>query len=209
MRLRQAILKCSKEEAKVSEKRFKKHYDKIRTTTGGELRIKSYAQRVHGVENVSRDIERLNDFNPDVIFYDYIDVMGGKEKDKRLRIQENYYAASATNKKYDCFCVSVSKLTRGGQYKDINTVEDIAEDSEKSYNADAIFALSRTKEDVEDGVGRIVPILLRDGQRSFDPVEIEVDFEKMNINKLSDYAQKERGTTDTGSRLDTSPKRLV
>ena len=106
---------------------------------------------------------------PKALFYDYLDITGGdKSKDRRERVQMAYADASTLNGKYDAFGITVSKITRGSKNKEFLTEEDAAEDNEKAYNVDAMFAIRRGEEEVEAGIGYITPIVQRSGASNLD-----------------------------------------
>jgi hypothetical protein len=181
LRLLQTLMGYTKAEVRDNYDKCIEQYNFIKNVTGGSLTIKGYRQKVESVLNVETDIDNIPDYKPNVIIYDYLDIMGGKNSDKRLNIQDNYYHCSSLNKKYNCFSVTVSKITDKGMYKKVNEPSHIAEDKEKLYNADTILSLSRTKEDIESNRGRICPLMLRDGLRTNIPIEIIIDADRMKI----------------------------
>ena len=206
VRIFQALMGYTKTEVRDNFDKCIEYYNYCRKINGGSITIKGYRQKVDSVINVEIDIDNTPEYKPDVIIYDYLDIMGGKNSDKRLNIQDNYYAASALNKKYGCFSFTVSKITDKGMYKKVNKPTDIAEDKEKLYNADAVYSLSRTEQDIEDNIGRICPLLIRDGLNYSKPIEIRIDDQRMKITINDDY--KETGEYNKRVGFDDFSERL-
>jgi hypothetical protein len=128
-------------------------------------------------EYLDRDFDRTGRY-PSAIFYDYLDITGADRnlKERREKIQMAYSDAKNLNQKCNAFGITISKMVSGSDKKDWHTEEDIGEDREKIFNADAVFSIHRTAEDAQEGVGYIQPIVQRVGESRTD-VKIALDFD--------------------------------
>lgn len=198
LRMMQTIMGYTKDEVRDNYDKCIEGYNYYKKLMGGSIMIKGYRQKVESVLNVELDIDNIPNYKPDVIIYDYLDIMGGKNADKRLNIQDNYYFASSLNKKYGSFSVTVSKITDKGMYKKVNIPQDIAEDKEKLYNSDAVFSLSRTRDDIENNEGRICPLAMRDGVTTTIPIEIQIDALRMKITYNEQAGSSADGSKSVG-----------
>lgn len=169
MRFKQTLLECALDEIDNFSSQLRQIKQKLTSLTGGgEVVIKKYKKRLDNVSHVEQDFLRALDegLNPKLIIHDYIDVMGcsdHKKTDPRLIIQHNYAEIENMNDQYNIFSVSVSKMGSAGWSKEWPGPEDIGEDKEKIYNAHAVFALMRNEDDIQDNLGRIIPIVQRMG----------------------------------------------
>lgn len=101
----------------------------------------------------------LDEINPDVTFYDDMDIMGHRNKklDKRLKIQRNYFEAKSLNTKYKSFAITVSKLNKEGDY---------AEDRQKSANADCILRIDQTEQEEAKSIFTMSCDFIREGENT-------------------------------------------
>jgi len=143
--------------------------EKIQRMTGGELRLDEFQAKKDSMTDVDSRLEYLKfeyGFEPDIIIYDYIDLAGVSDrdiKDRREKIQHNYYEAVNINKRRGTFSITVSKVKQSAFKKDPIDLEDFGEDSEKAYNAHAAFALVSTPEEKKLGLARFQVVLQRQG----------------------------------------------
>lgn len=140
---------------------------KLKERNGNIFYSKLRAKRdmVSDAELLIKDYQDTHNIGTDCIIYDYLDITGRpKGVDKREGIQMAYADAKNMNESFDAFGITISKITRGSKNKDFLTEEDSAEDNEKAYNVDALFAIRRSEEDVQNAVGHIQPIVQRNGE---------------------------------------------
>jgi len=169
-RFKQCLLQCKINEIKSFNSELLQIKDKLLGMIGsGEVFIKKYRKRQDHIGTIRLDIERNieeMDFQPKVMIYDYVDVMGCSDKsikDTRLKIQQNYAELDTLNNDFDMFNFTVSKMTSGSWNLEWPGPDDIAEDKEKIYNSHACFAFMRNEEDIKNGLGRMIPIVQREG----------------------------------------------
>lgn len=191
LRFKQGMLQCKIEEVNSRWDTLAQIKQKLLDYTGtGEVFIKKYRKKKDHFGHVRIDLDKLMDqgYNIKALFPDYIDIMGCSDKyqkDPRLKIQQNYADLDEINNEYGTFSMTVSKMTSGGWKKEWPGPEDIGEDKEKIYNAHAVFAIMRNEEDIDAGVGRIIPIVQRQGVSYVQVAcELNIDVENFIIEEL-------------------------
>jgi hypothetical protein len=190
IRVYQALLECERKEINSYRKELNQILEKIKKMKGS-LKIENYSAHVDSLSNVESDLDLLakEGWKPDVIFYDYLDLARSSDnsiKDKRLQIQSVYHHSIRMNKKYNTFCFTPSQVGKHAVSKRDITLTDFAEDFGKAMNCHAAFALCRTDEEVQAGIGRIITVVQREGER-FNPnrfVQVELDESRMMIREI-------------------------
>lgn len=173
-RFDQHMLKCTVEEMKDSDTYEK--LDEVRrwyTMMGGNVMIDSYIAYRATPNDVSIRLKQLKEednYVPDIIVWDSIDhfvpsLAEDRKKEERHKIRAVYFEAIAINKKFGCFCFAPSQVNRAAVDKKVFSMKDFSEDFGKAFNCHAAFALCRTPEEVEAGIGRLVPVVQRRGVR--------------------------------------------
>lgn len=154
-------------------------YDKISevrewyTKLGGDMVIDSYTAYRSTPGDVWARLSQLRletGFIPDMIVWDSIDhfvptLLEDKKKDERLKIKAVFFEVIAINKKCRCFSLAPSQVNRAAVDKKVFSMKDFSEDFSKSFNCHAAFALCRTPEEVEAGIGRLIVVVQRRGER--------------------------------------------
>ena len=168
-RFKQGLLECTIDEIQDFNSELNQLKNNYLNLIGsGDVFIKGYQKRKDHFGNIETDIDRQAQAGkkPDFIVYDYINIMGCDDKgikDPRLILQHNYAAAQRVNNTYETFCFTVAKMKQSALKKDFPTMDDVAEDFEIIYNSHGVFAIMRNEEDIEKGLGSIVPIVTRQG----------------------------------------------
>lgn len=184
-RFKQALLECSIDEVSSFNSELLQIKEKLIGMIGaGEVFIKKYRKRQDHIGTIRLDVEKNADegFLPKVMIYDYVDIMGCSDKsikETRLKIQQNYAELDSLNNDFDMFNFTVSKMTAGSWDIEWPGPDDIAEDKEKIYNAHACFAFMRNEEDIKDGLGRMIPIVQREGS-SYTKIAATLEVDPVN-----------------------------
>lgn len=167
---------------------------------GGDVNTNHYPAYGFSVADVESHLAELyaeNGWRPDVIVWDYPDVMKAivPQKEKRDNISRVYFDIINLNNRLGCFSIGVSQVNRAAVSKDVLTITDFAEDFQKAMNCHAAFALCRTETEVELGLGRIVPVAQRAGVRykASNVCFVKIEEERMSIKELD--------TTDAVAQL--------
>ncbi len=125
---------------------------------GGNLIIKKYPPRSCSMEEMERFLDHLETFEnfiPDVLIVDYIDIMklplaaGASLRDK---LNEIYLQHKRLADERNILLLSVSQSTRQGRRKTKMTHKDISEDIRKLANVDMFISFSQTDEQAEEGI---------------------------------------------------------
>lgn len=151
---------------------------------GGDVRISSFSSFLHGVNEAEAQLEYLaneEDFVPDLAMWDYADLMAPRDrnnKEERFRVRDVYHNIISLNKSYKMFSISFSQVAKEAVRKKVIDLRDFAEAFNKAANCHAAFAICRTEEELEAGVGRLVPVVQRKGVRHDDKNEVYLTIEE-------------------------------
>lgn len=135
---------------------------------GGELRVESFIQ---GSSTLSDCIARLDNleyyenFVPDVIIWDYPDIMAPEIKgDERTQIDDIWKKIRGLGQARNCLNVAGSQVSANAWGKDIKG-NDAAENKRKAAHITKMFALNQTDREREEGIIRIQSLFEREGKR--------------------------------------------
>lgn len=164
-------------------------YDKL----GGKFRSDFYpagTKTIHDVDKKLEKLWRLYNWKPDVIIWDYLDLYACSDKriyEKRLKIQQNYFDAIALNAKWGCFAFTQSQVNKESVNKAIIDMTGFSEDFGKAANAHASFALCRDDVEKAAGIGRIIPVMQREGlpQHSMAACYVRIVEAKMILEEIT------------------------
>lgn len=189
-RLQQCMCQCSEEDLQTDKnRRIFRDVSREIEEAGGSVHLKCFYGRKDSINKVDHyigDLIAKDEWKPDVIIYDYMDIIG-ESTDRRLGSQYNYIYAININKKYSTFSYSISKVTRDAIEKGDIKAMHIAEDTEKLYNAHAIFALNVDSEDRQSNRMRITSIYQRRGKsQTRDQCWLNINFDTETITPF-DY----------------------
>ena len=151
---------------------------------GGDIRISSFSSFMHGVNEAEAQLEYLaneHDFVSDLAMWDYADLMAPRDrnnKEERFRVRDVYHNIISLNKVYKMFSLSFSQVSKEAVRKKVIDLRDFAEAFNKAANCHGAFAICRTDEELEAGVGRLVPVVQRKGVRYEDKNEVYLKIEE-------------------------------
>lgn len=135
----------------------------------GDFRCDFYPAKTKTMADVEAELEYLRDtynWTPTVIIYDNLDnfkAVDNSIKDKRLQIQDVYFDAIRMQKRWSMIGFTPSQVNRNAVNKPIIDMKDFAEDFGKAANCHAAFALCQDDVEKVAKIGRIVPVVQRDG----------------------------------------------
>ena len=196
-RIKQALMHDTRE--KVKEGYDSEFLDECLTRwsgMGGDIIVGSYTAYEDGVIDVEADLQWLKDtkgFVPDMIVWDYPDIMNTKEKEKeaRNRISRAYHEIIGLHKKLECFGFAASHTKQSAIGKFNFDIGDFSEDWGKAKNCHATFGIMQNEADEAAGIGRLGVVLQRSGAAS-GTVFVEIDKETQTMREINmeDYQTK-------------------
>jgi len=165
------LARLSLKEASTTQEQFDDHVGKDR------IRIITYpiaSATVQDLENSLNELERHENFIPDLIVIDYADILKEDLKlgDKRHRVGDNWQKLSRMAKVRNAIVVTASQGNRSSAKKNRLDVDDVSEDFSKVMTIDGIFAINEVNFDQPDKwqvdknwqIQRIETIALRYGK---------------------------------------------
>lgn len=122
-------------------------------------------------------------FKPDLILVDYADLMRPKSSysEKRFELSSIYEDLRGMASELNLATWTVSQVNRSGYNKRIITVDNIAEDFNKSTICDFIMSIGR---DINDRRGGAAQVFVAKNRRGRDAVEFDMDM-KFDTGKIT------------------------
>jgi replicative DNA helicase len=145
---------------KVSLHKVKKFTDAFKTMYGDHLRIKAYPAYSANLETIKRDLnvlEMTEGFIPVVIIIDYADILAPENKriEGRDRYDETWKMLKNMAATRHCLVVTASQSNKKTLEKKDTKIVDVAEDIRKVAHVDAMYSLSQTPDEKDNGIMRI------------------------------------------------------
>lgn len=124
----------------------------------GKIVIKEYAPRRASLETIEAHIQQLenqNEFKPDLIIIDYLDLLKGKgnKRERKDEIDDVYTEAKGLAKTLNLPIVSPSQANRTGAGKSIIEGDNAAGSYDKIMIGDIIISVARNKKSKVNGTG--------------------------------------------------------
>jgi replicative DNA helicase len=124
----------------------------------GKIVIKEYAPKRASLETIEAHIQQLenqNEFKPDIIIIDYLDLLRGKggRKERKDEIDDVYTEAKGLAKTLNIPIVSPSQANRTGAGKNIIEGDSAAGSYDKIMIGDIIISVARNKKSKVNGTG--------------------------------------------------------
>jgi replicative DNA helicase len=125
----------------------------------GKIVIKEYAPKRASLETIEAHIQQLenqNEFKPDIIILDYLDLLKGKggRKERKDEIDDVYTEAKGLAKTLNIPIVSPSQANRTGAGKSIIEGDNAAGSYDKIMIGDIIISVARNRKDKVNGTGK-------------------------------------------------------
>ena len=123
----------------------------------GKIVIKEYAPKRASLDTIEAHLQQLehqNEFKPDMIIIDYLDLLRTKgRKERKDEIDDVYTDAKGMAKELGIPVISPSQANRTGADKDILQAENAAGSYDKIMIGDIIISLARGRKDKVNGTG--------------------------------------------------------
>ena len=140
---------------------IEKHKEKVQETLQdlhGQLIIKEFPTGQATIHTLKSHIQKCEgqDFKPDLIIIDYVDLMGTKKKtsDRKGEIDDIYISIKGLARELNLPIWSVSQVNRAGANDEIIEGDKAAGSYDKIMITDVAMSLSRKRKDKVDGTGR-------------------------------------------------------
>ena len=123
----------------------------------GRIVIKEYSPKRASLDTIESHIQQLehqNEFKPDLIIIDYLDLLRTKgRKERKDEIDDVYTDAKGLAKELGIPIVSPSQANRTGADKEILQADNAAGSYDKIMIGDIILSLARRRQDKVNGTG--------------------------------------------------------
>lgn len=167
---------------------------------GGDFKCDFYPATTKTIDDVAEELDYLKDefdWIPDMLFYDNLDNLAPVDKsikEKRLQIQNVYFAAIRLNKRRNIFSITLSQVGRNAVDKRIIEMTDFAEDFGKAANCHSAFAICADEFEMQAGVRRLVPVVQRMGVDASSKAAcyIKLDASRQYIEEITYEQWKEK-----------------
>lgn len=141
----------------------------------GQYRSETF---IEGESNFSDAVIRMenlayyDNFEPDVIIWDYPDIMApDKKTEYRHALDDTYKKIRGYAQKKNCACIAVTQVNSKAWGKDIKG-KDADENKKKVNHATKVFAINSTEEEMDTGLVRIQSLYEREGKRFMGQVVV-------------------------------------
>jgi archaellum biogenesis ATPase FlaH len=178
----------------------------------GKLLIKQYPTKRASVGTLRNYINHLiavKEFRPDLLIVDYGDILKSNKYDSlRFGLQEIFEELRALGQEYDFPVWTATQTNRSGSKKELVDLDDMSEAFAKAFNANFVFGLSRSREDEENGVGKLLIGKNKKGPKGVVlPLEVDLEYAKINVSK-GEYIPADEGN-GSGDRFDSAYKAFM
>lgn len=133
---------------------------------GGELIIRKYPMgqcTTHEIDRYLNYLETFENFVPDIVIIDYIDIMNLGDGETRDKLNRGYIWAKGLADERNIHVATASQANREAIRKARASMKDFAEDIRKAGNVDVAFAICRTELEVQHNLGHFLVIANRSG----------------------------------------------
>lgn len=123
----------------------------------GKILVKEFASGKTTLDQVEQHIESLrmqDDFVPDVIFIDYIDLLKNSARDRLEGTEDIYTSVRGLARELQLPIVTPSQANRSGAKSEIIEGDNIAGSYSKLMIGDIVLSLARNRKDKLEGTGR-------------------------------------------------------
>lgn len=208
-RVTQNLFDLNRDELKaMSREEYKKCWNAHRQLIKENLYIKEFPEMATNALTIGAYIKKLKDrkkFVPDVVFVDYIGCMipNGRENPnmnsntRLLTIAAQVRALSMTN---GWPIVSGAQVNRGGYGSDHVDLNDAADSFGQTMKADAILAITQSKDYLDNGYYDVEIAKTRFGNNKHEHKTIRVDIDKQRIADIEGYTS----SIDTSTLIDVN-----
>lgn len=193
---------------------IKKKYDIFKKATKARLKIKEFPTSMASILDIEAHLEQLklyDNFEPDVLIIDYGDIMRSTRKTsgayeeqgwifrelRGLAVKYNVVIITATQSRRDA-------LTADGGTKDILGMDQTADSMEKNRIIDALFSITQSRSDKDNGVINLWVAKNRNGKAN-QTLTFKINYSNMQIRETKlgiSMGDEEEDETDVSEIYD-------
>ena len=156
----------------------------------GRLVIKEFPCKrlsVTGLRAYLNQLKNYEDFTPDVIVVDYLELMKG-EKDMaeyagQERLAQELRGAAS---EYECLIWTATQTNREGKKVGIITDAELADSYGKIRVCDLVFSINQTEQEFDEGQARLYLMKSRNGRARFI-TPVGIDYSRLVITQTSSH----------------------
>ena len=152
----------------------------------GNLRIKEFPTKrlsVTGLRAFLNQLKNYEDFEPDVIIIDYLELMRTEKEMAEYQGQERLaQELRGLSTEYESLVWTATQTNREGKKVNIITDAELADSYGKIRVCDLVFSINQTEQEFDEGNARLYLMKSRNGRARF-VIPIEIDYSRLVISQ--------------------------
>lgn len=161
----------------------------------GKLMVKEFPTKrlsVTGLRAFLNQLKNYEDFTPDVLIIDYLELMKTDKEMAEYQGQERLaQELRGVASEYGCLVWTATQTNREGKKVNIITDAELADSYGKIRVCDLVFSINQTEQEFDKGAARLYLMKSRNGRARFI-VPIGIDYSRLVVsqNKSNDAQQE-------------------
>lgn len=161
----------------------------------GKLMVKEFPTKrlsVTGLRAFLNQLKNYEDFSPDVLIVDYLELMKTDKEMAEYQGQERLaQELRGVASEYGCLVWTATQTNREGKRVNIITDAELADSYGKIRVCDLVFSINQTEQEFDKGAARLYLMKSRNGRARFI-VPIGIDYSRLVVsqNKSNDAQQE-------------------
>ena len=140
---------------------------------------------VTGLRAFLNQLKNYQDFTPDVIIIDYLELMRTDKEMAEYQAQERLaQELRGCASEYGCLIWTATQTNREGKKVSVITDAELADSYGKIRVCDLVFSINQTEQEFDQGAARLYLMKSRNGKARFI-VPVSIDYSRLVINQQS------------------------
>jgi len=152
----------------------------------GRIKIKEFPARrcsVNGLRAYLNQLRNYEDFSPQVIIVDYLELMSSEDTMKEYMAQERMaQELRGLCTEYKCLVWTATQTNREGKKVDLITDSELADSYGKIRVCDLAFSINQRPEEFDEGKARLYIMKSRNGRARF-VVPVKIDYTRLTVTE--------------------------
>lgn len=152
----------------------------------GRLVVKEFPTKrlsVTGLRAFLNQLKNYQDFTPDVIIIDYLELMRTDKEMAEYQAQERLaQELRGCASEYGCLIWTATQTNREGKKVSVITDAELADSYGKIRVCDLVFSINQTEQEFDQGAARLYLMKSRNGKARFI-VPVSIDYSRLVINQ--------------------------